>query len=181
MLLLLSISAMFIPFKYLKKGWILISILLLFTFISNLFFQHGKIIYKTGPLYITEEGITHASIRTFRILFMITGVKILTATTEITDLIKAVERLFKPLEKIGVPVNEFFNITILTFKSLPVIKEKIFQLYCESKKVESNSNILNKIQNISSILINFFINSIKYPEELLKQSNNMKVKSDEKN
>ncbi|NWF98172.1 MAG: hypothetical protein HXY52_04460 [Nitrospirae bacterium] len=173
-LLLIAVVVLFIPFKHLKKGWIFICFLLFFAFVSNLFFQNGRIIYKTGYFYITEEGLNNALIRTLRILFMIAGVKILTASTEITYLIKAVERLLSPLEKIGVPVKSFFQITVLTYKSLPVIKDNIYSLYKESKKTEVGSNIYNKIQNLAVILLNFFINSIKSPEKFFKKYNGNK-------
>lgn len=173
-LFLLLVLMFFVPFKYLKKGSILIGFLLLFTFISNLFFQHGRIIYKTGYFYITEEGFNTALIRTLRILFMIAGVKILTATTESTVLIKAVERLLSPLEKIGVPVKGFFQITVLTYKSIPVIKDNIYSLYNESRKSGVESNIYSKIQNLAIILLNFFISSIKSPEKFFKKQNENK-------
>lgn len=172
---ILIVLAFFIPFKHLKRGWIPIILLLSFTFISNLFFQHGRIIYKTSFVYITEEGLNNALIRTLRILFIIMGVKVLTSSTEINALIKAMERLLSPFERIGVPVKDFFEITSLTFKSLPVIKEKIYLLYFESKKTEADNNIFSRIRNISLILISFFINTIKSPEEIFKHSDNKKI------
>ncbi len=173
-LFLITFLVFFIPFKHLKKGWILIVFVLFFTFIGNLFFHHGKIIYNTGYFYITEEGVNKALIRTLRILFMIVGVKILTAKTEISLLIKAVERLLMPLEKIGLPVKEFFQITVLTYKSLPIIKDNIYSLYNESKKTGVESNIYGRIQNLAVILMNFFINSIKSPEKFFKTHNQNK-------
>ncbi|MDP1759792.1 MAG: CbiQ family ECF transporter T component, partial [Thermodesulfovibrionales bacterium] len=70
-----------IPFASLKSGWLPISFFLAFTFLSNVFFSHGKILYSIGAIVITEEGLRLATVRTLRIFFMVVGAKILTATT----------------------------------------------------------------------------------------------------
>jgi len=44
---------------------------LLFTFISNVFNQHGRVLYSAGPVLITHEGLMLASIRSARIILMI--------------------------------------------------------------------------------------------------------------
>ncbi|MCX5718938.1 MAG: energy-coupling factor transporter transmembrane component T, partial [Nitrospirae bacterium] len=87
-----------IPLKSLKSGWIPISLFLLFTFVSNVLFQHGKILYIAGPVIITEDGLHISLIRTLRVFFMIAGAKILVSTTQIELLIGAFGKLLKPLE-----------------------------------------------------------------------------------
>ena len=67
--LCLSIFFLKVPFRAVKSGWIPISIFLLFTFISNVLNQHGKIVFSTGPVVITEEGLNIAAIRTLRVLY----------------------------------------------------------------------------------------------------------------
>ncbi len=56
---------------------------------------------------------------------MIAGAKILTATTTTESLINAFGKILKPLERLGVPVNEFFSTMGLSIRSLPRIKDQI--------------------------------------------------------
>jgi energy-coupling factor transport system permease protein len=153
-----------LPFKSLKSGWIPISLFLFFTFLSNILFQHGRILYSKGPLVITEEGLNIASLRTMRIFFMIAGAKILTATTQIELLIGAIGKILKPLERLGIPVVDFFSTMGLTMKSLPRIKDQIAETYKEKVKGEDVKGFWNRVKVISFFLMPLFIKSIQSPE-----------------
>ena len=153
-----------LPFKSLKSGWIPISLFLLFTFLSNILFQHGRILYSKGHLVITEEGLNIASLRTMRIFFMIAGAKILTATTQIESLIGAIGKILKPLERLGIPVIDFFSIMGLTMKSLPRIKDQIAETYKEKVRGEDVKGFWNRVKVISFFLMPLFIKSIQSPE-----------------
>jgi len=153
-----------VSFKSLKSGWIPISLFLFFTFLSNVLFQHGRILYSKGPLVITEEGLNIASLRTMRIFFMIAGAKILTATTQIELLIGAIGKILKPLERLGIPVVDFFSTMGLTMKSLPRIKDQIAETYKEKVKGEDVKGFWNRVKVISFFLMPLFIKSIQSPE-----------------
>jgi energy-coupling factor transport system permease protein len=164
----ITIFLFIIPFASLKRGWIPISLFLTFTFISNLLFQHGRIIYASGPLVITKEGLDLASMRTMRIFFMITGAKILTATTKIESLISAFGTILKPLNRLGLPVNEFFSTMGLTMKSLPVLKEQITNNYRERMQEEKITGLWNRARVISAFLMPLFIRSMNSPETIFE-------------
>ena len=85
--------------------------------------QHGKILFSTGPVVITDEGFNIAAIRTLRVLFMIAGAKILIATSKTEEIIHGLWRLLSPFEKTGLPVKDFFYMMGLTLKCFPVLKE----------------------------------------------------------
>lgn len=153
-----------VPFKSLKSGWIPISLFLFFTFLSNVLFQHGRILYSKGPLVITEEGLNVASLRTMRIFFMIAGAKILTATTQVELLIGAIGKILKPLERLGIPVVDFFSTMGLTMKSLPRIKDQIAETYKEKVKEGDVKGFWNRVKVISFFLMPLFIKSIQSPE-----------------
>jgi energy-coupling factor transport system permease protein len=153
-----------IPFKSLKSGWIPISLFLLFTFLSNVLFQHGRILYSKGPLVITDEGLHAASLRTIRVFFMIVGAKILTATTQIELLIGAIGKILKPLEYLNIPVVDFFSTMGLSMKSLPKIKDQIARTYREKVNDGNAKGFWNRIKVISFFLMPLFIKSMQSPE-----------------
>jgi len=154
-----------IPLKSLKSGWIPISLFLLFTFVSNVLFQHGKILYIAGPVIITEDGLHISLIRTMRVFFMIAGAKILVSTTQIELLISAFGKLLKPLERIGIPVVEFFSTMGLTMKSLPKLKEQLAEMYRERIKEDNIRGFWARARVVSMLLLPLFVKSIQSPEK----------------
>lgn len=157
-----------IPFRALKSGWIPISLFLLFTFISNALFQPGKILFGSGPLVITVEGLDIASVRTLRVFFMIAGAKMLTSTTEVGLLVNALERIFGPLERLGIPVHEFFSAMGLTMRSLPALKKQMVKEYGEKVKEGNITGFLNRARAVSMFLIPLFVRSMQSPESFFE-------------
>ena len=158
-----------IPLKSLKSGWIPISLFLLFTFVSNVLFQHGKILYIAGPVIVTEEGLHLSLIRTMRVFFMIAGAKILVATTQIELLIGAFGKLLKPLERLGIPVVEFFSKMGLTMKSLPKLKEQLAEMYRERIKEDNIRGFWARARVVSMLLLPLFVKSIQSPESYFEK------------
>ena len=173
-LVAISIFLLRMPFKSLKSGWIPISLFLLFTFISNILFQHGRILYSKGPLIITDEGLNIAVIRTMRVFFMIAGAKILTATTQMELLVGAFSKILKPLERLGIPVVEFFSTMGLTLKSLPKLKDQITMTYREKVKEGNITGFWNRAKVISMFLIPLLVKSIQSPEIFFEQDSRQK-------
>ncbi len=163
-LLIVFIFLLRIPLRSLKSGWIPISLLVFFTFVSNVLFQSGKILYQAGPFSITEEGIIVALIRTMRLFFMIAGAKILTATTTIESLVGACERMLKPLERFGIPVAEFFSTAGLTMKSLPRLKDQLIDTYKQKVQEDSIHGFWSRIKIVSTFLFPLIAKSLQSPE-----------------
>ena len=161
---LLLILMLRLPFGILKKGWVPISFLLLFTFVSNVLFQHGKILFQAGPFIITDEGLNTASVRTMRFFFMIAGAKMLTATTTPGSLVTALGRLLGPLRKLNIPIDDFLQIMGLTMKSLPRLKEEIAS-GCREKVSQGHAiGLFDRLKVISSQLMPVFVRSMQVPE-----------------
>ncbi len=170
----ISILLCRLPFLSIKRGWIPIGLFLAFTFISNVMLQHGKIVLNIGSFMITEEGLAIASLRTGRVFFMITGAKILTATTKTESLIKAFGKILKPLERLGVPVNEFFSTMGLSIRSLPRIKDQIGKTYRERMESGDIKGFWDRTRVISLFLIPLFTKSIQAPERFFEDDPNGK-------
>jgi len=158
-----------IPMKILKKGWIPISLFLTFTFFSNLLFRHGKVLCTAGPLVVTSEGLTDASVKTIRILFMIAGAKLMTGTTSVESLARAFGRLLKPLQHAGIPVNEFISTMGLTLKSLPVIREQFLTMYRVRMQQGTIRGFRNRARVVSAFLMPLFVKSIQTPEQFFEK------------
>jgi len=161
-------------FQSIKRGWVPICFFLIFTFVSNVVLQQGKILLKVGSFMVTEEGLSIASFRTARVFFMIAGAKILTATTTTESLIEAFGKILKPLERLGIPVNEFSSTMSLAMKSLPRIKDQITRTYREKMESGNAEGFWNRTMVISQFLIPLFVKSIQTPERFFEDDPNRK-------
>ena len=167
--LLLIMLTFLVPFKILKKGWVPISLLLLFTFISNLMFQPGKIRFQAGPFIITDEGLNTATVRTMRFFFMIAGAKMLTATTTPGSIVNALGKLLGPLRKLKIPVDDFLDVMGLAMKALPRLKEEIAANCGEKVSQAHISGFFDRLKVISSQLMPVFVRSMQVPEKHFKE------------
>ena len=163
-LIALSILLLRIPLASLKRGWLPISLFLVFTFMSNVFFSHGKILYNLGPIVITAEGMHIATLRTLRIFFMVAGAKILTASTPLDVLVAGLGNILKPLEKTGLPLNDFFETMGLTLKCFPKLKDYLAENYRNHKNKEENRGFFGNARIISLFLLPMFAQSMQNPE-----------------
>ena len=159
-----------VPFRTVKSGWIPISIFLIFTFASNALNQHGKILFSSGPVVLTDEGLNIAAIRTLRILFMVFGAKILISTSKTEEIIHGLWRLLSPFEKTGLPVKDFFYMMGLTLKCFPVLKNMLYESYREHIISANIKGIWNRAKAVSMFLLPMFVESMQSPEKFFIES-----------
>ena len=173
--ILLIASAIFLlliiilPFRKLKSGIVPISLFLSVTFMANLLFNTGKIIYVLGPVIITEEGLRMASIRTLRVFLLIAGAKFLTIMSTLDEIISAMGSLLGPLEKLGLSIRSFFDSMALSVKVLPLIKQRISDEYKTRVKEDAKSGIKEKASIVLQFLLPVFFESIHNPKAFLAE------------
>jgi energy-coupling factor transporter transmembrane protein EcfT len=158
-----------VPFRKLKAGWIPICMFLAFTFLSNLLNHHGKILAAFGSVFITEEGLHAAALRTLRLFLMIGGLKVLMAGTSAESLVNALGRLFRPLERLGLPVKDFVHTMGLTLQCFPVLKDMGSQLYRQEVARSEATGFSGRMKVISSFMVPMFVMSIRSPEMFFEQ------------
>lgn len=165
-----------IPFRTVKSGWVPIAFFLLFTFLSNLINQHGKILFVAGPVMLTDEGLHFAAVRMLRVLFMIAGAKILIATSKTEEIISGLWRLLGPFERLGLPVKDYFHTMGLTLKCFPLLKDMLNENYRKHIISGNISGIWNRAKAISVFLLPMFVESVQNPEKFfIKQRQSEKA------
>lgn len=167
LILVISPLLLAVPFRFVRQGWVPISLLLMFTFLSNVFFHQGKVLYHSGMLILTEEGFTIAAVRTLRVFLMIMGAKIVIGTTSVESLVAAMGRMFRPLERFGLPVGEFFTTMGLVMKSLPKLTKEIAGVYREKMQEENVSGFWNRIRTAAQVFSALFVRGLESPEKFL--------------
>ncbi|MBI4681575.1 MAG: hypothetical protein HY757_00495 [Nitrospirae bacterium] len=145
-----AVFALKVPLSTLKRGAVPIVLFLTFTFISNVFFQEGKVIYKIFGLPVTEDGFVKGGRLTLRLIILIIGAKVLTATTKAEDMIAGMGRLLGPLGRSGF-VKELILTMSLTLRLLPIVYDEALELYKDVKNSEG-TNLAGKVRLAVSLL-----------------------------
>ncbi|MBL7032309.1 MAG: hypothetical protein ISR97_03910 [Nitrospira sp.] len=164
LLLVVLASAVRVPFSSLKRGFFPITVFLLFTFISNVLFQEGNVLYDVFGLGITDEGIRRGGRLTLRLFILITGAKVLTASTRSEDLINSMSELLGPVGRIGF-VQELVYVMALTLRLLPIIYNEAIELY-KNMRGSVGSGVADKIKLSVELLTTLFERSLVKAKEM---------------
>ena len=165
---LMGIIFLRLPWKSVKSGWLPISIFLLFTFLSNVAGQQGRVMFSSAFLIVTDEGVHIATVRTVRVLLMIGGAKILMATASAEDMVAGMGRLLRPLEKVGIPVRDFFQTMGLTIKCLPMLKTMASEAYRNNVSSTEVRGFQSRVRLVSAFLLPLFVRSVQSPESFFE-------------
>ncbi len=169
----LSIAAFFVlifhPVKRIRSGALPIFIFLFVTFAGNLFFQNGKILYSVAGIDITEKGVSMAIVRTSRVFLLIAGAKLLIISSSSEGVIKAMGNLMKPFAKIGIPVEKLTELTLLSMKVLPKLKETIKTLYKEKLSEGEVRGFFGRTNLLVSLIVPLFLQTVTSPEKIFKE------------
>ncbi len=80
------------------------------------------------PLAITREGLTQAAYVTWQFSALVIAAAVLTMTTLPSDLVGGIERLLRPLARVGIPSQEIAMMMALAFRFVPTLLEEYDRL-----------------------------------------------------
>lgn len=122
-----------IPFRFFWQGLRPILFILLFTFLYNLVFTQGTVLWSWSFIEVTVEGL-HDGIRfVWRIILLILLASMLTLTTKPLDIAYGLEKLLAPLSKLGMPVEQFSLMIVIAIRFIPTIKQELDRILLAQK------------------------------------------------
>lgn len=113
-----------VPIRAVLRSARPIVVLIVFTSVLHLFWTPGTVIARLGFLEITAEGVTMALRMGFRLLFLVLYAGMLTLTTSPSELSDGLERLMRPLSRIGVPSHEIAMMITIALRFIPTLFEE---------------------------------------------------------
>ena len=158
-----------IPVKYLLKGLKPLRCIILFTFIINIFFLPGDVIWSLGFIKITVQGLEQAVFMAIRLIFLVVGTSILTLTTSPIELTDGIERLLNPFRKIGLPVHELAMMMTIALRFIPTLldeTDKIMKAQMSRGADFESNNIINRAKNLVPLLVPLFVSAFRRADEL---------------
>lgn len=158
-----------VPFGYVLKGLKPLFLIISITFLINLFMTKGEILFEIGPLDVTKEGLRQATFMALRLIFLVMGTSLLTLTTSPISLTDGIERLLKPLSKIGVPAHELAMMMTIALRFIPTLLEetdKIMKAQMARGADFESGNIMKRAKSLVPLLVPLFVSAFRRADEL---------------
>jgi energy-coupling factor transport system permease protein len=148
----------------LKRGLTPVTLFLIFTFISNVLFQEGRVAAEFLGLRLTDEGLMRGGQLTLRLFILILGAKVLTATTGAEELVTGMGGLLGPVGRLEY-VKELINTMSLTLRILPIIYDEAMELYKDVKNSDGRG-LRDRMKLAVELLTTLFERSLKKAREM---------------
>ena len=159
-----------LPPKMLVKSLKPLRILLIFTFVLNLFFGTGDtVLMRLWFLRITQEGLMNAIHFSLRLVFLVAGSSILTLTTAPVTLTDGLERLVSPLKRIGFPAHEMAMMMTIALRFIPTLAEeadKIMKAQSARGADFQSGNLRARAKAMIPLLVPLFVSAFRRAGDL---------------
>jgi energy-coupling factor transport system permease protein len=145
-------------------------ILIIFTFVLNLFFGGGKtVLLQIGPVTLWQEGLMNAVHFSLRLVFLVMGSSILTLTTAPVTLTDGLETLASPLKKIKFPAHEMAMMMTIALRFIPTLVEeadKIMKAQTARGADFETGNLIARAKAMVPLLVPLFVSAFRRAGDL---------------
>ncbi len=158
-----------VPIAFILRGLKPIILILSFTFILNIFMVKGTILFQWKFIRITEEGIETAFFMGTRLILLILSSSLLTLTTKPISLTDGLDKLMKPLSKIGVPTHEIAMMMSIALRFIPTLLEetdKIMKAQQARGADFESGNLIRRSKAMIPILVPLFVSAFHIAQDL---------------
>jgi energy-coupling factor transport system permease protein len=158
-----------VPLSFILKGLKPVFIIILFTFVINMFMTKGEVLIGWKFLEITREGLYNAFFMAVRLVLLIIGSSILTLATKPIKLTDGIESLLGPLKKIGVPAHELAMMMTIALRFIPTLLEetdKIMKAQMARGADFESGDIFKRAKSLIPLLIPLFISAFRIAQDL---------------
>lgn len=158
-----------VPLSFILRGMKPIFMILIFTFVLNIFMVDGHILWQWKFLKITEEGVYRALFMGLRLVLLIISSSLLTLTTKPIELTDGLEKLMAPLALLHVPAHEIAMMMSIALRFIPTLlseTDKIMKAQQARGADFETGNILQRAKSLIPILVPLFISAFRIASDL---------------
>ena len=159
-----------VPFKMLLRGVKALRIILVLTFVLNLFFTtSGTVLVHWAFITITKEGLTQAVHYSLRLVFLVVGTSLLTLTTSPIALSDGIELLLSPLKRVHFPAHELAMMMSIALRFIPTLLEeadKIMKAQMARGADFETGNLIARAKAMVPLLVPLFVSAFRRAGDL---------------
>ena len=159
-----------LSFGQLLKSVKPLRVLLILTFVLNMFFSGGTTVWvRWGIITITQEGVLLAVHFSMRLVFLVVGTSVLTLTTSPVALSDGIEILLKPLKVFHFPAHELAMMMTIALRFIPTLIEetdKIMKAQQARGADFESGNLIARAKAMVPLLVPLFVSAFRRAGEL---------------
>nr|MCR4725331.1 energy-coupling factor transporter transmembrane protein EcfT [Clostridia bacterium] len=129
----------------------------------------GTPIWQFGILKIAREGIYRAVFMAIRLVMLIFGSSLLTLTTKPVAMTDGMERLFRPLAKLGLPSHELAMMMTIALRFIPTLldeTDKIMKAQTARGADFESGNLRERAKGLIPLLVPLFVSAFRIAADL---------------
>ncbi len=159
-----------VPFRMLLRGLKPLRLILIITFLLNLFFTAGETVWvEFWIVRITKEGFLQAAFYSLRLAFLVIGTSLLTLTTSPVALSDGIELLLSPLKVIHFPAHELAMMMTIALRFIPTLLEetdKIMKAQMARGADFESGNLISRAKAMVPLLVPLFVSAFRRAGDL---------------
>lgn len=158
-----------VPFSMMIRGVKPLFVIICFSAIINMISVGGEVLIKLGPVSITKQGLWMAFYLVIRLVYLVIGSSVMTFTTTPNQLTDGLEKGFRFLKKVHIPVHEIAMMMSIAIRFIPILTEELDKIMKAqmSRGVDFESgNILERGKKLIPVLVPLFIAAIRRASDL---------------
>ena len=159
-----------VPFKLLMKGLRPLRLILILTFVLNLFFNSGEtVLFHWSFITLTAEGLSTAVHYTLRLGFLVLGTSLLTLTTSPVTLADGIELLLSPFKRFHFPAHELAMMMTIALRFIPTLLEeadKIMKAQMARGADFESGNLMARAKAMIPLLVPLFVSAFRRAGDL---------------
>jgi energy-coupling factor transport system permease protein len=151
--------------KSLRTVWVIV----LVTFLLQIFLTPGEVVWHWGFLDVTDTGLYNGVVFSSRVVLLVVLLAMLTMTTPPLKLADGLESLLKPLNHLKVPVARVTTVVSIALMFIPNILEqsrKLIRAQMARGADFESANVLRRVKDIVPVLVPLFVKVFHDADEL---------------
>jgi energy-coupling factor transporter transmembrane protein EcfT len=149
-----------------------VAIFMALIFFMHLFFTGGRPLFTLSPLpvTITGEGLAQGAQVTWQFAGLVIVAAILTMTTLPSDLVGGIERLLRPLSRIGIPAQEIAVMIAMALRFMPMLLEEYDRLRMAQMARGadfSTGGVALRVRAIALLTVPLLLSALRRADELV--------------
>ncbi len=165
------------------RGLRSVLVLLFIAGFFQLIFASGQVLWRIGPINITNAGIANGVFFPLRIIIMAITMSVLTLSTTPVQLLDGVESLLRPLMRVRVPAYEIALVLSVALRFLPnvlsIAGDLVKAQISRGADFESR-NLWRRSRSLLPLLIPLFAASFRDAEQLARAMSSRGYRGGEK-
>jgi energy-coupling factor transport system permease protein len=144
---------------------------LVFAVVLQVFFGEpgGHPVVRWGPILITRENLTQAAFYGWRLILLVLSTTLMTLVTSPVEFTDGLERLLRPLQRVGVPAHDLAMMMTIALRFIPTLleeAEKIMKAQMARGAEFNRGSLPARARALIPLLVPLFISAFRRADAL---------------